>query len=83
MYLGLSCFIGYLVEKNMDVVWIGKTPFINHLKVFGCDPYIHILKEKMKKCIVIGYKYGVKGFKIWNLIATKNVYNHVIFCRYY
>jgi hypothetical protein len=47
---------------------------MTHLMVFGCDVYVHIPKEnrskldkKAEKCIFIGYKYGLKGYKVWNL----------------
>ena len=59
--------------------WFGKKPSLSHLRVFGCDAYMHIPKEKRSKldnkvvkCIFIGYKYGVKGYKLWNL-ETKNI----------
>jgi hypothetical protein len=29
------------------------------------------LDNKVEKCIFIGYKYGIKGYKIWNLVTTK------------
>ena len=33
-----------LVEKNPQEVWIGKKPSIKHMKVFGCDAYVHVPK---------------------------------------
>ena len=69
-----------LVEKTTQEVWTGKKPSIKHMKVFGCDAYVHVPKEKRrkldnkaKKCIFIGYKDGMKGYKIWNPITKKNV----------
>jgi hypothetical protein len=54
-------------------VWIGKKPSLTHLRVFGCDAYVLVTKEnrskldkKAEKCIVIGYKDGPKGYKVWN-----------------
>jgi hypothetical protein len=69
-----------LDDKNPHEVWIGKKPSLEHLRVFGChDAYVHVPKEnrskldnKVGKCIFIGYKYGVKGYNIWNP-KTKNV----------
>jgi hypothetical protein len=49
--------------------------------VFSCDAYVHVPKEnrsklnnKDEKCVFIGYKYGVKGYKIWNPKTKKIVY---------
>ena len=33
------------------------------------------LDKKAKKCIFIGYKDGMKGYKIWNPITNKTIYN--------
>ena len=30
---------------------------------------------KLKKCIFMGYKYGVKHYKLWNLETKKIVYS--------
>jgi len=52
------------------------------LRVFGCDAYVHVPKEKRtkfdsksKKFIFIGYKDGLKGYKLWNPETRKVVYN--------
>ena len=44
------------------------------MNFFGCDAYVHVPKEKMskldnkdEKCMFIGFKYGIKGYNIWNL----------------
>ena len=62
-----------LDDKTPHELWSGKKPSIQHLRVFGCDAYVHVLKEnrskldkKAEKCFFIGYKDGVKGYKIWN-----------------
>ena len=38
-----------LGEKTPQEVWIGKEPSLTHLKVFGCDAYVHVPKENMRK----------------------------------
>jgi hypothetical protein len=55
---------------------------LQHIRVFGCDAYVHVLKEnrskldnKAEKCIFIGYKDGVKGYKIWNPENKNIVYS--------
>ena len=62
--------------------------FLTHLKVFGCDAYVHVPKEnrskvdkKDEKCIFIGYKYVLKGYKIWNLGTKKEVYSRDVVFR--
>jgi hypothetical protein len=52
-------------------VWLGKKPLFSHIKVFGCDTFMHFPKEKRSKldkkaikCIFIGYKEGMKGYKL-------------------
>ena len=32
------------------------------------------LDNKDEKCIFIGYKYGMKGYKIWNSVTKKTIY---------
>jgi len=71
-----------LEDKTPQEVWTGKKPSLSLLRVFGCDAYVHVPKEKRtkwdsksKKCIFIGYKDGLKGYKIWNPVIRKVVYN--------
>ena len=71
-----------LEDKTPQEVWTGKKPSISHLRVFGCDAYVHVPKEKRtkldsksKKCIFIEYKDGLKGYKLWNLVTRKVVYS--------
>eukprot|EP00253_Pinus_taeda_P032680 PITA_32680 len=60
----------YLVNKSLSStledmtpqeVWTGKKPSLSHMRVFGCDAYVHVPKEKRTKldnkfemCIFIG-----------------------------
>jgi hypothetical protein len=52
-----------LVEKTPNEVWSDKNAFVENLKVFGCDAFVHVPKEKrckmdkkVVKCIFIRYK---------------------------
>jgi len=63
-------------------VWTSKKTSLTHFKVFGCDSYVHVLKEnkskmdkKAKRCIFIGYKDGMKGYNLWNLETKKVLYS--------
>jgi hypothetical protein len=69
-----------LVDKTPHEAWTSKKPSLVHLKVFGCDAYVHVPKEKrskldnkVEKCIFIGYKDGVKGYKLWNPVIRKTI----------
>jgi hypothetical protein len=72
--VGTACYLvnrspsSALDDKTPQEVWTSKEPSLTHLKVFGCDAYVHVPKEnrskldkKARKCIFIGYKYGLKG----------------------
>jgi hypothetical protein len=64
--VGTACYLvnrspaSTLDEKTPQEVWTGKEPSHTHLKVFGCDAYVHVRKEnkskldkKAEKCIFI------------------------------
>jgi hypothetical protein len=70
-----------LVDKTPNELWSGKKPSVENLKVFGCDAFVHVPKEKRSKldkkevkCIFIGYKEGMKGYKLWDPASRKIVY---------
>ena len=70
-----------LEDNTPHEVWTGKKPSISHMRVFGCDAYLHVPKDKRTKldskferCIFIGYKDGLKGYNIWNIETRKLVY---------
>jgi len=71
-----------LEDKTPQEVWIGKKPSLSHMRVFGCDTYVPVPKEKKTKldskferCIFIGYKDGLKGYKLWNQETRRVVYS--------
>ena len=77
----------YLVNKPPYETWAGK-PSLTHLRIFGCDSFVHIPKErrqnldsKLEKCIFIGYKYGMKGYKLWILDTRTKVYSRDVIFR--
>jgi hypothetical protein len=92
--VGTTCYLvnrspsSTLDDKTPHEVWSGKKPSLQHLRVFGCDAYVHVPKEnrskldkKAEKCIFIGYKDGVKGYKLWNPETKKNVYSRDVVFR--
>ena len=77
-----------LVDKTPHEVWYGKKSSIAHLKIFGCDSFMHVplekrskLDNKAEKCIFVGYKDGIKGYKLWNIVTRKIVYSRDLVFR--
>jgi hypothetical protein len=77
--VGIACYLvnrspsSTLDDKTPQELWTGKEPSLKYLKVFGHDAYVHVSREHMnkldkkdEKCIFIGYKDGLKCYKIWN-----------------
>ena len=38
-----------LEDKTPQEVWTSKKPSLSHLRVFGCDAYVNVPKEKRTK----------------------------------
>jgi hypothetical protein len=77
-----------LVDRTHNEVWSGKKPSMAHLKVFGCDAFVHVPKERRSKldkravkCIFIGYKEGMKGYKIWDTASRRTMYSRDVVFR--
>jgi hypothetical protein len=92
--MGTACYLvnrspsSTLDDKTPQEVWTGKKPLLTHLKVFGREAYVHVPKEnkskldkKVEKCIFIGYKDGLKGYKLWNPETKKVVYSRDVVFR--
>ena len=71
-----------LNKKTPIEVWSGSPADYSQLRVFGCTAYAHVdngkLEPRAVKCIFLGYKSGVKGFKLWNpetqkVVISRNV----------
>eukprot|EP00253_Pinus_taeda_P020668 PITA_20668 len=77
-----------LEDKTPQEALTGKKHSLSHLRVSGCDAYVYVPKEKRtkldskyEKCIFIGYKDGLKGYKLWNQVTKKVVYNRDVVFR--
>jgi hypothetical protein len=92
--VGIACYLvnrspsSVLDDKTPHKVWSRKKPSLQHLRVLGCDAYVHVPKEnrskldkKAEKCIFISYKHGVKGYKLWNPETKKIVYSRDVVFR--
>lgn len=65
-------------DKSPYEFWFGKKPSIDHLRVFGCEVYTHVPKEKRRKWdvksvagIFVGYCENTKGYRVWNTSSEK------------
>ncbi|KAG8483146.1 hypothetical protein CXB51_022101 [Gossypium anomalum] len=56
-------------ERTPQEVWSGNPANYFDLKIFGCPAYAHFDNGKLAprsiKCVFLGYKAGVKGYKLW------------------
>ncbi|KAG8481529.1 hypothetical protein CXB51_026324 [Gossypium anomalum] len=56
-------------KKTPQEVWSGNPANYSDLKIFGCPAYAHVNNGKLEprsiKCVILGYKAGVKGYKLW------------------
>ncbi|KAH9750986.1 hypothetical protein KPL71_014098 [Citrus sinensis] len=65
-------------DKTPMEMWSGKhAQDYDSLRIFGCPAYYHVkdgkLDPRAKKAIFVGFKGGVKGFKLWDLEDKKFV----------
>ena len=63
-------------------MWTGKEISYNHLNVFGCKAFIHVLKEQRTKlddkaipCIFNGYGDEKFSYKFWDPKTRKVIRN--------
>ena len=59
--------------KTPTELWSGIKMNISHLRVFGCQAWVHILKKrrhkfdaKSREIIFIGYEPGSQGYQFWD-----------------
>ena len=54
-------------------LYFGRKANLRHLRLFGSIAYVHVPDEKRRKldpksnkCILVGYSYEQKGYKLYN-----------------
>ena len=80
-----------LVGQDMTPkeAWNGRTPLVDHFRIFRCIAYAHIpdvkiskLDNKGEKCIFLGVSDHSKAYKLYNPITKKIVIScDVIFMK--
>jgi transposase InsO family protein len=62
VYLQNRTLIKAIARKTPDEMWTCEKTYVAHLKVFGCQAYAHVPKQKRQKldskskeCIFMGY----------------------------
>jgi hypothetical protein len=61
----------FFIDMTPHKVWYSNNPLLSHNKLFGYDALFDVFKEKRNKLykkvvknIFIGYKEGMKGYKL-------------------
>ena len=56
-------------NKTLIELWSGEPADYTDLKPFGCPAYARVdngkLEPRALKCVFLGYKPGMKGYKLW------------------
>ena len=70
--------VAALQNDAPNSVWYEKDIFYDHLRVFGCKTFVHVLKDerpkldaKTRQCIFIGYDLDEFGFKLYDSIEKE------------
>ena len=71
-------------KKTPEELWSGTPADYSVLRIFGCPAYAHVdngkLEPRSVKCVFLGYKPGVKGYRLWCPEARKTIVSrNVIF----
>jgi len=78
VYIRNRCLTTGHKTKTPEELWSGNKPYIKHLRIFGCDAYLHVqstdrskLEPKAKKCIFVGYSTEQQGWKLYDVNTRK------------
>lgn len=61
--------------------WFSRKPQVKHLRIFGCDAYMHVPKERQvskynprsKKLLFVGYDGESKNYRLFD-VSTQKIY---------
>lgn len=67
-----------VVAKTPFELWTGRKPKFDHIRVFGCDAYVHVpdvkrskLDEKSIKLTFVGYSEEHKGYRFLDRLTNR------------
>ena len=85
----INCFLincspsNAIDKKTPQEVWSGTSANYSDLKIFGCPTFAHVDNGKLEprsiKCVFLGYKSDVKGYKLQCLKTKKVIVNRDMF----
>ena len=69
-------------DKTPIEAWTGKRPDLSHMRVFGCEAYMHVpvqkrrkLDPKARKCVFLGYEEDRKCYRLYDQVARRIEYS--------
>lgn len=72
-----------LNSEISNKTWFGKNAYYDHLRVFGCKDFVHVLKDEIsklhansKQCIFIGYGLDEFGYMLCDPIIKNLITSH-------
>jgi len=80
VYIRNRCLTtGNKTSKTPQEVWSGVKPNVEHIKVFGCNAYVHVQKTdrdnkfsaKAKSAVFLGYSSEKLGYRLLDLESKK------------
>ena len=73
-------------NMNPEQAWSGRSPAIDHFRIFGCIAYAHVPDEKRKKlddksekCVFLDFSETSKAYKLFNPQIENIVINRDVF----
>ena len=86
VYLKNRSPTSFLDRQTPFEAWKGKKPDVSHLRVFGCDAYVHVSKDerrkldpKVKKFMFLGYGEETKGYRLYDSERNKVIFSRDLY----
>ena len=82
VYLRNRCPTRAVKGKTPYEAWCGEKPKVDHLRVFGCDAYAHVPKDKRgkldskaRRCVLLGYGETTKGYRLYDPVRARVIHS--------
>ena len=80
VYVRNRCITSASPDGTPEEQWSGTKPSVKHIRVFGCDCYVHVpdsertkMEPKAKKGIMLGYDETKNGYRVYDIESHKMV----------